>query len=215
MPVGSLSRFTVPLSVNQSAGAQGLLMPKLKYRFRVTLDNFGIAGTPSTEITKQVMNVSRPDISFDEIKLDVYNSRIKIAGKHTLADPKLVIRDDASGIVSKKIGEQMQKQLDFYEQASAVAAADYKFVMRVEILDGGNGVFDPVTLESFEYVGCYIHQVTYAESNYAESAAMDITLTMKADNVIQLVEPGGENSGIGLNIGRIVRGPTDQGLSTG
>ena len=35
MPIASLSRFTVPLSGTQAAGTQGLLMPKLKYRFRV------------------------------------------------------------------------------------------------------------------------------------------------------------------------------------
>ena len=70
MPIASLSRFTVPISGSQAAGSQGLLMPKLKFRFRVTLDSFGVGGTPSTELTKQVMNVSRPDITFEEIKLE-------------------------------------------------------------------------------------------------------------------------------------------------
>ena len=64
MAVSSLNRFTVPLATEQSASSQGLLMPKLKYRFRVTFDNFGVAGAPSTELTKQVMNVARPDLTF-------------------------------------------------------------------------------------------------------------------------------------------------------
>jgi hypothetical protein len=73
MPVSSLNRFTVPLSTNDSSSSQGLLMPKLKYRFRVTLDNFGVPGTPTTELTKQVMNVTRPVLTFEEIKNDTNN----------------------------------------------------------------------------------------------------------------------------------------------
>ena len=122
MPIASLNRFTVPLSATQAATTQGLLMPKLKYRFRVTLDNFGVAGTPSTEITKQVMNVTRPEVSFEEVKLPVYNSTVKILGKHSFADAKLTIRDDASGVVSRKVGEQLQKQFDFFEQSGAASA---------------------------------------------------------------------------------------------
>ena len=215
MPIASLNRFTVPLSGAGGSSTQGLLMPKLKYRFRVTLDNFGVASNPSTELTKQVINASRPDITFETITLEVYNSKVKIAGKHSIADTKLVIRDDASGIVSKKIGEQMQKQFDFFEQAAAPAGIDYKFRYRVEILDGGNGGYEPVTLESFEYLGCYIKQVTYAEGNYATNEAMDITLTISCDNVIQLQEPGGPESGIGLEVGLPRRSPTGQGLTTG
>ena len=216
MPIASLSRFTVPLSGSQAAGSQGLLMPKLKFRFRVTLDSFGVAGTPSTELTKQVMNVSRPDISFEEIKLPVYNSTVKILGKHSFADAKLTVRDDASGIVSKKVGEQMQKQFDFFEQSGAASGIDYKFRMRVEILDGGNGAFEPVTLESFEFLGCYIKQATYQGGDYADATnPMDIALTITYDNAIQLEGPGGAASGIGLDVGRVVRPYGAQGLTTG
>jgi hypothetical protein len=215
MPIASLNRFTVPLSATQAATTQGLLMPKLKYRFRVTLDQFGVAGTPSTELTKQVMNVSRPEVSFEEIKLPVYNSTVKIAGKHSFADAKLTIRDDASGVVSKKIGEQLQKQFDFFEQSGAASAIDYKFRMRVEILDGGNGAFEPVTLESFEFLGCFIKQATYQGGDYGSNDPMDIALTITFDNAIQLEAPGGAASGIGLEVGRIVRPANSQGLATG
>jgi hypothetical protein len=215
MPIASLNRFTVPLSGSQASSTQPLLMPKLKYRFRVTLDGFGVAGAPTTEMTKQVMNVGRPDISFAEVKLDVYNSVIKMIGKHSFADTKLTLRDDASGIVSRKVGEQMQKQFDFFEQASAAAAIDYKFRMRVEILDGGNGAYEPITLESFEYLGCFIKQATYQGGDYTSSDPMDIALTITYDNAIQLEAPGGAASGIGLQVGRVQRDPKAQGLTTG
>jgi hypothetical protein len=62
MATSSLSKFTVPLSTNQSATSQGLLMPKLKFRFRVTFENFGVS-QPTTELTKQVMDFKRPTLS--------------------------------------------------------------------------------------------------------------------------------------------------------
>ena len=215
MPIASLSRFTVPLAGSQSASTQGLLMPKLKYRFRVTLDQFGVPGAPTTEMTKQVMTVSRPELTFDDITLDVYNSRVKMLGKHKWGDPKLKLRDDASGVVSKKVGEQLQKQFDFFEQSGAAAGIDYKFRMRVEILDGGNGAYEPVTLESFELLGCFIKAVTYQGGDYASNDPMDIDMTISIDNAIQLEAPGGGSSGVGLDVGRIVRPPTAQGLTTG
>lgn len=216
MPIASLSRFTVPLSGSQAASTQGLLMPKLKYRFRVTLDSFGVAGTPTTELTKQVMNVSRPEVSFEEIKLPVYNSTVKLLGKHNFADAKLTIRDDASGVVSRKVGEQLQKQFDFFEQSGAASGIDYKFRMRVEMLDGGNGAFEPVTLESFEFLGCFIKQATYQGGDYNDATnPMDIALTITYDNAIQLEAPGGAASGIGIDVGRVVRPAGAQGLATG
>ena len=116
MAVSSLQRMTVPLASDQSASTQGLLMPKLKYRFRVMFENFGVS-TPRTELTKQVMSFARPNLSFEEIALPIYNSTLKLAGKPTWADTTCEIRDDASGQVSRLVGEQIQKQMDFLEMA--------------------------------------------------------------------------------------------------
>ena len=205
MPIASLNRFTVPLSTNQSSNTQGLLMPKLRYRFRVTLDGFGVSGTPSTEMTKQVMNVSRPQVTFEEIKLNVYNSTVKLAGRHSFTDAKLVLRDDVTGAVSRKVGEQLQKQFDFYEQSGAASGVDYKFRMRVEITDGGNGAYEPTSLESFEFLGCFVKMAEYQGGDYSNNEPMDITLTITYDNAIQLNRPGGDRTGLGVDVGRTVR----------
>jgi len=205
MPISSLSNFTVPLSTDQSASAQGLLMPKLKYRFRVTLTSFGVAGTPTTELTKQVMNVTRPEVTFEEIKLHVYNSTVKLAGKHSFADIKLTVRDDVTGAVSGKVAEQMQKQFDFFEQASAASGIDYKFATIIEILDGGNGTFTPNTLETFQLDGCWIKQVTYQGGDYsAATDPLDIAMTICYDNATQ-VDTAGNVTGLGRNVGRTAR----------
>ena len=118
MAVSSLTRFTVPLAADQSASSQGLLMPKLSYRFRVSFEQFGVS-QPVTELTKQVMDFTRPTVQFGDIVVDVYNSKIKLLGKPEWQDITVNLRDDAAGNVSRLIGEQLQKQYDFMEQASA------------------------------------------------------------------------------------------------
>ena len=128
MSVSSLNKFTVPIAGGQSASSQGLLMPKLKYRFRVSFENFGVTSSRS-ELTKQVMDITRPSVNFEQIPVDVYNSKINIIGKHTWDPVSVNIRDDVSSNVSKLVGEQVQRQFDFMEQASASSGIDYKFLI--------------------------------------------------------------------------------------
>jgi len=191
--------MTVPLASDQSNPNQGLLMPKLKYRFRVVFENFGVS-TPRTELTKQVMDFTRPSVTFENIDLPIYNSTIKLAGKYSWADLTCNLRDDASGAVSKLVGEQLQKQLDFMEQASAASGIDYKFTTRFEVLDGGNGTATPIALETWEIYGCYLQSVNYGDMAYTESAPATIAMTIRFDNALQT--PIG--SGVGALIGRTV-----------
>ena len=184
MAVASLTRFTVPVASDQSAQSQGLLMPKLKYRFRISFENFGVS-TPRTEMTKQVIDFARPEVTFEEMTIDVYNSKIKMAGKHSWSNTTVNVRDDALGTVSRLVGEQLQKQFDFFEQSSAAAGIDYKFTLRCEMLDGGNGVDTVSVLETWELYGCYLSTVNYNDLNYAESAPVTIAMTISFDNALQ------------------------------
>ena len=199
MAVSSLTRMTVPLASDQSLSTQGLLMPKLKYRFRVMLENFGVQ-TPRTELTKQVMDFTRPSVSFEETTIDVYNSKLYLAGKHTWEALTINLRDDASGQVSRLVGEQLQKQLDFMEQASAASGIDYKFTTKCEILDGGNGTVQPIVLETWEMYGCFLSSVNYNDLNYGDSGPVTITMNIRFDNALQT--PIG--SGVGAVVARTV-----------
>ena len=199
MAISTLSKLTVPLDSNASASNQGLLMPKLAYRFRVSLENFGVS-SPTTELTKQVMDVTRPNVSFEQMTVDIYNSRVYLAGKHTWEPITLTLREDVSNNVQKFVGEQLQKQLDFFEQSSAASGSDYKFVTRIEILDGGNGANTPGVLETFELYGCYVESANYNTLNYAESTPVTVQLAIRYDNAIQTPQ----GTGIGTAIGRTV-----------
>lgn len=201
MAVSSLQRMTVPLASNDSSPTQGLLMPKLKYRFRVLFENLGVS-KPTTELTKQVVSASRPNLTFEEISLPVYNSTLKLAGRHTWTDITVAVRDDASSSVSKLVGEQLQKQMDFLEMASAAAGGDYKFLTKIEILDGGNGAVEPIVLETWELYGCYLKGANYGDLNYGTNEAAQIELTIAYDNAAQVGPNGLTASGIGGEVGR-------------
>jgi hypothetical protein len=199
--------MTVPLASDQSNPNQGLLMPKLKYRFRVTFENFGVS-TPRTELTKQVIDFARPTATFDEITIDLYNSKMYLAGKATWETITINLRDDAGGQVQRLVGEQLQKQMDFMEQASASSGIDYKFVTKCEILDGGNGVSVPTVLETWEMYGCFLTSANYNDLNYGTSEAVTISLTMRFDNALQTPLGSGVGTPVGRTRGDVVTGPT-------
>lgn len=205
MAVSSLTRMTVPLASDQSASNQGLLMPKLKYRFRVSFENLGVS-TPRTELTKQVMTFTRPSVSFDDITIDLYNSKLRLAGKHTWEDVTVELRDDASGQVAKLVGEQLQKQLDFVEMSSAASGIDYKFITRCEILDGGNGANEPTVLETWELYGCYLTSVNYQDLTYADSLPVTIQLTLRFDNALQTPLGTGIGSEVARTVNNVITG---------
>ena len=189
MAIATLSKFTVPLASDASASAQGMLMPKLKYRFRVMFENFGVS-TPTTELTKQVQSAARPSVSFANQVIEIYNSKINYAGKYTWAPLAIVLRDDVTGNVTKLVGEQLQKQFDFFEQSSAAAGVDYKFTTRIEMLDGGNGQDGVTVLETWEVYGCYLVSANYQSLAYSEQGPATIDLSIQYDNAVQS-GPGG------------------------
>ena len=199
MATASQSLYNMTVASDNAGGNQGLLMPKLQFRFRVNFLNFGTGGS-TVNLTKQVIDCSRPNVQFQEITLPVYNSTMYLAGKHQWQTLSINIRDDASGSVSKLVGQQLQKQMDFVEQASAASGQDYKFETNIEILDGGNGTAAPVVLETWELYGCFVQTANYNTLNYGTNEVVTIALTLRFDNAIQ--SPIG--SGVGATIGRTV-----------
>ena len=102
--MATIKSFGVPQMTGGSTDSP-ILMPKLSYRFRVTMINFG--GNPnqkqSSTFTSQVVSVTRPNLTHEEITVDVYNSKIYLAGKHTWDPLTLVLKDDVEGNVDKFI----------------------------------------------------------------------------------------------------------------
>lgn len=210
MATASQSLFNMTVASDNAGGNQGLLMPKLQYRFRVNFLNFGTSAS-SVEMTKQVIDVTRPNLDFAEITLPVYNSTMYLAGKHTWNPVTINIRDDASGQVSKLVGQQLQKQMDFVEQASAATGQDYKFQVNIEVLDGGNGANAPQVLETWELYGCFLKTANYNNLNYGTNEAATIQLSIRFDNAVQ----SPLSSGVGTSVGRALGGASVTGIGSG
>jgi hypothetical protein len=205
MATASQSLFNMTVASDNAGGNQGLLMPKLQFRFRVNFLNFG-TNTSTIELTKQVIDCSRPNVQFTEITLPIYNSTMYLAGKHAWQTLSVNIRDDASNSVTKLVGQQLQKQMDFVEQASAASGQDYKFQTNIEILDGGNGTTAPIVLETWECYGCFLQTANYNTLNYSTSDVVTIALTIRFDNAIQSPIGSGVGSTIARTLGSIATG---------
>lgn len=187
--MADFSKFGIPLDGSKL----GVLHPKQKYRFRIILSNFGI-NTGLREMTQNVVTCTRPKPSHDEVKLDSYNSVVWIMGKHSFETIELVLRDDITNAVASTVGAQLQKQMNHFEQTSAVAGINYKFAMEIHSLDGT----DNEELESWVLDGCWLTGAQYGEGDYASGDAQTISLTIRFDNATNMA---GRNNNVGTTVG--------------
>ena len=164
------------LGVPDNAGNTTTIMPKLQYRFRVQFIGDGFSPTP----TRSVMTVTRPALTHDEIPLDMYNSRIYLAGKHTWEPVTITLRDDVDSAVLRELNNQLNRQVDHATQSAPRAGASYKFQTVVETLDGANPT--PGVLDKFELAGCYISNIQYGDMAYATSDQVQMSVTIRYDN---------------------------------
>lgn len=171
--MADLTQFGVP-----TTGTNAMVMPKLQYRFRVNLYDFGRNNGSTVEMTQNVVSVTRPSLTHDEVTLDAYNSRAYLAGKHSWEPITLTLRDDINGTVTKHVASQLQKQLNQGLQSAPTAGRDYKFGLVIEQLDGSQ---PGLVIESWSLNGCFIQNVNYGENNYATSDVMQITLQIRYD----------------------------------
>lgn len=169
----------------EGADEGATLMPKLQYRFRVTFENMG-GSNDGPLVTKNVVSVTRPALDHDDITIDTYNSKIRLAGKHMWQDITLVLRDDADSNVVAMIGKQMSRQVNHNDQVSRRAGSNYKFKMKIEMLDGSNS--GTGVLDTWELAGCFIPGIQYGDLNYGSSEIVQVTATIRYDNASHLVD---------------------------
>jgi hypothetical protein len=202
--MADLTQFGVPTT----GGSNSMVMPKLQYRFRVQLYNFGQGNGSTVSLTQNVVSVTRPSLTHDEVTLDAYNSKVYLAGKHTWEPVTLTVRDDINNTVTKQIASQLQKQLNQGLQSAPMAGRDYKFGMVIEQLDGGNtGTNGPTVLETWSMNGCFIQNANYGENNYATSDVMQITLQIRFD----AADIHGTDVGDASSRGALTSGPMEIG----
>lgn len=179
----TLQNFGVPTGDANSRG--GILMPKVKNRFRVFVFNFGLPGS-TVGFTQQVITAARPNVNFNPQTVHSYNSTAYYAGKAEWETVEVTVRDDVTNSAAQLIGAQMQRQMNFFEQTVPLSAGDYKFQMQIDTLDGGGtSAEDAGVLESWVYEGCWLATVNYESFDYATADAMTISMSVRYDNATQ------------------------------
>lgn len=172
-----ITNFGVPVSGESGA----TLMPKLQYRFRVTFQNLG-ASNSGSKATRNVVSVTRPSLDHEDVTIDAYNSKIRLAGKHTWQDITLVLRDDVDNEVVRLLGAQLNRQVNHGTQEAPRAGGDYKFGMTIEMLDGSQDDTDLAVIDKWTLAGCFVPSIQYGDLNYATSDVVQITATIRYDN---------------------------------
>jgi hypothetical protein len=182
----TLSKFGVPIySTGGSPGKIGMLQPKPGYRFRIRVLNFGDE-QKLEDFSRQVATATRPTIAQAPVAVHSYNSVAYYAGKHEWSEVNVAVRDDITNRVTRLIGQQVQKQLNHFEQTGYAAGINYKFNMYMEMLDGGNTKI----LEEWYLEGCFLSNVNWGALDYSVSEPVQIEMTIRYDNAQYAGEDG-------------------------
>lgn len=176
----------------------GILQPKLKHLWRVTFANLG-GGADAQPLSLQAVTVTRPTFNFEEVQLDRYNSRAWVAGKHMWEPMTITFEDDVTGSASQVLQEQLQAQQFLIGAEGPFLGKGqegslYKFVTYLDMLDGKEQVIEKWTIE-----GCFIQVIDYTDLDYADSAAVQITITIRYDHARQDIS--GYDAGEGVATG--------------
>ncbi len=168
--------------IDTATDARGILQPKLKYKYRVQFSDMGgVAGV--REFTRNVVTCDRPKITYEEVTVHSYNSRVYLAGKHEWNMVNAVFRDDVQNNIVGLVGRQIQRQVDHHNQVSALSGIDYKFEMTVAILTGAHGDAT-IELDKWHLEGCFIQNVDYDQGDYSASEPVIVTLQIRFDNAL-------------------------------
>lgn len=177
--MATLQNFGVPVG---SGGVRGrILQPKAKFKFRVNLYGFGPLSTP-LDLSAQVQSVSRPTRTASPVEVHSYNSIAYYASKGSWNSIELHVRDDVTNAVSRIVGHQEQKQMNYFQQTTPLAGSNYKFDMLIETLDGGN---DGI-IERWELEGCFLESTNWDGFDYTSTSDfLTIQMTIRYDNATQ------------------------------
>jgi hypothetical protein len=177
------------LNLGTPGTTPGILHPKQSHKFIVQFQNIGGA-VDSQVLTRQVVSVSKPNLTFNQIEIHRYNARAYVAGKHEWAALSLVLEDDVGSGAADVIRAQLERQLTLVTEgaaplglSAAVAGGAYKFNTIILQLDGtGADSGEPNFLEKWTCQGCFFTNVTYGDLAVENDAALQITTEIRFDH---------------------------------
>ena len=192
MTVNSLSNFGVP-GLNGDRSAQ--LAPIFSNRYRVLFFNFGATAEPAPyDMTRQMRSIGRPNVSFEIQTLYSYVSTVYVNSRAEWNELTLVMLDDITNSAMQRVQNQIAKQQNFFDQTMSRAGENYKFEMDLDVLAGGasagRSAADPNIVQKWCYAGCQIVTADLGNMTYQDATPMEITMTIRYDNVIGFNQNG-------------------------
>ncbi len=183
----------------------GILQPKLKFRWQVTFQGLArlVPGANSRDLTRQAVQLQRPNLSFEEVPIHRYNSTAYVAGKHQWQEMSLTIEDDITGLASAAVTGQLETQQRLIGADlpgdwlnAAATGSDYKFGMILQQLDGNEGVVEEWLLE-----GCFIKSANWGDLSYEDASGKStIELGIRYDHARHLLSGQGYGTALGGNL---------------
>jgi len=174
----------------------GIAQPRLKHKWAITFQNMAGDEEP---LRLNAISADRPKLTFEEVVLDRYNSKAYVAAKHIFEPVNVTFEDDLDGGVTAAIQEQLELQQNIIglnaspRLSSAAAGQDYKFAVKMDLLDGNQAVVETWILE-----GAFIQNVDWGDVDYTTSETVKATVTFRFDHARQNVNPdnvGGKATG--------------------
>ncbi len=165
----------------------GIAQPRLKHKWAITFQNMAGDEEP---LRLNAISADRPKLTFEEVIQDRYNSKAYIAGKHIFEPVNVTFEDDLNGGVTAAIQEQIELQQNIIglnaspRLASAASGQDYKFAVKMDLLDGNQAVVETWILES-----TFIQNVDWGDVDSTTSETIKATVTFRFDHARQNINP--------------------------
>ena len=192
MTINSLANFGIPgLNGDRSAVYQ----PVFPFKFRALFYNFGQTSEPAPyDMTRQIRVFPQPQQQNEAQTLYSYVSTVYVASRAEWQEMTVEFYDDITNSVMRRCEGQLSKQQNFFDQTTSRAGENYKFEMDLDLLGGGasagGNVADPNIIRKWCFSGVWITANDYGQMAQDDKTPMNISLTLRYDNVVGFDQNG-------------------------
>jgi len=160
-------------TLNITGDASSMLANKFepKRKFRWVLEIDGI----DAFLCK---TASRPQLTFEETKIQWINVERKLAGRGTWGDMSVTLYDPIAPSGAQQVMEWIRLNLE-----TSTGRSGYETFYKRDIV---LKMLDPVgtVVELWDIKGCWLADINFNDLDYSASDAVEITLSIKMDNCV-------------------------------
>lgn len=159
---------------------------RLADRFYVKF--LGFPENLSNVLGRQVKNINRPEIRFEESDVLRRGNQYKEKGFARFNPISIIFWDDEGAIVSSILYAQVMRQLNQHSDVMGISPdgnpdlRNYRFDIKVELYNSEDRI-----IESYIHRGCFLTEVTHDPQDIDDDSNVTITATIAYDNIDYLI----------------------------